>query len=426
MNSTIEVRVPDIGDFVDVPVLEVLVRQGDVIAVDEPVVTLESEKATLDVPSTMAGRVLSIAVAPGERVRQGSLLLHLEPPGGSVAERSTVELRTAQERVPQQISGAGLKDLDAGIAQHAGPADAPNRWRIYASPSVRRLARELKVDLCAAKGSGRAGRVLAQDVHGLASRASELIAHTDAPPATAATSPSRNSNFERFGAIERQPLSRIQRISGPRLARTWSSIPHVTNFAEADVTELERFRTTVNAENSSEPKLTMLSFLVKACAATLKHYPAFNASLEGEEIVMKKYVHIGVAVDTNGGLVVPVIRDADKLGIMEIASDLTAKAAAARAGELRSTDMEGGCFTISSLGGIGSMGFTPIINAPELAILGVGTARLQPIWDGAQFSPRLMIPLALSWDHRALDGVAAARFLVHLATLLADFRRVLL
>jgi pyruvate dehydrogenase E2 component (dihydrolipoamide acetyltransferase) len=253
------------------------------------------------------------------------------------------------------------------------------------------------------------------------------ITHS-APPAGPTTPlPSPPAiDFSRFGAIERQPLSRIRRISGPALARNWATIPHVTNFDEADVTELEKFRLVVNAERGAGVKVTMLSFLVKACASALRSFPAFNASFDGSDLILKKYVHVGVAVDTDGGLLVPVVRDADRAGLLQIADAIGAKAASARAGKLKLADMEGGCFTISSLGGIGGTGFTPIINAPEVAILGAGKAAIRPQWDGQQFQPRLILPLSLSWDHRALDGAAAARFLVHLVQLLQDFRRVLL
>jgi pyruvate dehydrogenase E2 component (dihydrolipoamide acetyltransferase) len=294
---------------------------------------------------------------------------------------------------------------------------------VYASPSIRRIGHVLGVDLAEVKGTGRHGRILAEDVHQFVrARMSALAADGSLTNPRFPAAP--KVDFSRYGDVERQPLSRIRRISGSALARNWATIPHVTNFDEADITQTEDFRRALNAEGPTNPKVTLLSFLVKACAATLKAMPAFNASLDGDEMVLKKYVNIGVAVDTAHGLLVPVIRGAHQLGIRDIAADLAAKAAVARDGKLKPSDMEGGCFTISSLGGVGGSGFTPIINAPELAILGVGRARMQPRWDGEKFAPRLILPLMLSWDHRALDGVAAARFLVQLIAFLEDFRRI--
>ena len=313
------------------------------------------------------------------------------------------------------------------MSQSPGPAlEARTSGRIYASPSIRRVGKELGVDLTGVLGSGQGGRILAEDVHQyVRARMTEKTASAEVTTFPRSI-PAATVDFSKFGEIERQKLSRIRRISGPALTRNWTTIPHVTNFDEADTTDLEKFRVTINAERPELPKLTLLSFLVKACASTLKTLPNFNASIDGEEIILKKYVNVGVAVDTPGGLLVPVLRNADQMGLGEIATILSAKAALARNGKLQASDMEGGCFTISSLGGVGGSGFTPIINAPELAILGVGKAKTQPVWDGEGFLPRLVVPLSLSWDHRALDGVAAARFLVNLVRLLEDFRRLLL
>jgi pyruvate dehydrogenase E2 component (dihydrolipoamide acetyltransferase) len=283
------------------------------------------------------------------------------------------------------------------------------------------LGRQLGVDLAKVAGSGRGGRIMLDDVHKSVREESRSSLQ---PIAAAIERAAKAVDFSKFGEVERQPLSRIRRISGAALARNWATIPHVTNFDEADVTDLETFRVRLNQETEDSPKLTLLSFLVKAIAATLRFAPAFNASLDGEELIIKKYVNVGVAVDTPGGLVVPVIRRADQLGIIDIGRELASKAAAAQAGKLKPSDFEGGCFTVSSLGGVGGTGFTPIINAPEIAILGVAKAAIKPVYDGGQFLPRLILPLALSWDHRATDGVAAARFLVHLVGLLQDLRRI--
>lgn len=446
--QTIEVRVPDIGDFKDIPIIELLVKPGDVIQPGDPLLTLESDKATLDVPAPLGGRVASVAVAPGNKVSHGNLILRLisaELSEVQAADVLTVPDVAEMTRAPTAaIFGAPPPELATSTpvgpmltpvesASSAAPSlsrTAPPReihsGRVYAGPSIRLLARSLGVDLTGVVGSGRRGRVLLEDVH-TAVRARMAITQS-APPAGRTTPlPSQPAiDFSKFGTIERQPLSRIRRISGPALARNWATIPHVTNFDEADVTELEKFRLSVNAERGAGVKVTMLSFLVKACASALRSFPGFNASLDGCDLILKKYVHVGVAVDTDAGLLVPVVRDADRSGLLRIADEIGAKAASARAGKLKLADMEGGCFTVSSLGGIGGTGFTPIINAPEVAILGAGKAAIRPQWDGQQFQPRLILPLSLSWDHRALDGAAAARFLVHLVQLLQDFRRVLL
>jgi pyruvate dehydrogenase E2 component (dihydrolipoamide acetyltransferase) len=444
VTSAIELRVPDIGDFKDIPIIELLVKPGDLIALNDSIATLESEKATLDVPATISGRVLTVAVACGHRVSKGSLLITVEPSGAKAhghahheTAASSDEVKTAQAQPTQPMRPparpAEIRAETADGSSRIVPITSPETIaravagvRIYAGPSVRRIGRELGVDLMAVEGSGRGGRVLSADVYRFV-RANMSRPTVTAAPSTAPLTPGIPPvDFGKFGDIERQPLSRIRRISGVTLARNWATIPHVTNFDEADITDLESFRQDINREQRDGAKITLLSFLIKASAVTLNLMPAFNASLDGENIVLKKYVHIGVAVDTPGGLLVPVLRNADRLGIAGIASGLAAKAALAREGKLKVSDMEGGCFTISSLGGVGGTGFTPIINAPEIAILGAGRARIQPHWDGEKFLPRLIVPLSLSWDHRALDGVAAARFLVQLVKLLEDFRRVTL
>lgn len=430
-----EVRVPDIGDFKNIPVIDVLVKPGSMVAAEDPIVTLESEKATLDVPAPRAGRVVAIEVAAGSRVSCGTLLLTLSTQAGvdgsaavSPARQSTAPAKSElRARGPHEtgVSAPALREpAFSGPVQEVPPsgvAQAPSSRGVYAGPSVRRVGRELGVDLAEVTGTGPRGRILQEDVHRWVR---ERIADGAARLNGGSTAKPLPLDFAKYGEIERQPLSRIRRISGPALTRNWATIPHVTNFGEADITELDRFRQTLNEEKRSEAKVSILSFIVKACAFTLSRFPAFNASLDGEEIVLKKYVHIGVAVDTPEGLLVPVLRNADRLGVLGIAGELSVKSALAREGKLKREDMEGGCFSISSLGGIGGDHFTPIINAPEVAILGVGKAGIQPRWQGDEFVPRLILPLSLSWDHRALDGALAARFLAYLAALLEDFRRV--
>jgi len=424
-----EVRVPDIGDFKNIPVIDVLVKPGSLVAAEDPIVTLESDKATLDVPAPRAGRVVAVEVAAGSRVSRGTLLLTLsteiaaDGPPAVLPAQPTANLSERELRASSRGETAAAPQ-GPGPAREVSPtgvAPPPTSRGVYAGPSIRRVGRELGVDLAEVTGTGRRGRILQEDVHRWVrerihngpARLNDRLAPKPLPV-----------DFAKYGEIERQPLSRIRRISGSALARNWATIPHVTNFDEADITELDRFRETLNEGKRPEMKISILSFIVKACAFALGQFPAFNASLDGEEIVLKKYIHIGVAVDTPAGLLVPVLRNADKLGVLGIAGQLSIKSASAREGKLRTEDMEGGCFSISSLGSIGGNAFTPIINAPEIAILGVGKARIQPRWEGGEFVPRLVLPLSLSWDHRALDGAIAARFLSCLAFLLQDFRRV--
>jgi pyruvate dehydrogenase E2 component (dihydrolipoamide acetyltransferase) len=400
--GTEQVLVPDIGDFDDVPVIEVLVSVGDTVAAEDPLVVLESDKATMEVPSPTAGTVTAIIVAVGDKVKEGSAILSLEiSNNGDRAE--------AAPPAPLPAS------------PQAGTGEAP----AYASPGVRRLARELGIDLSTVRGSGRKGRITKEDVQGTKESPA-------APPATGSTevaglelAPWPKVNFERFGEIERQPLTRIQKISGPNLARNWVMIPHVTHHDEADITELEAFRKRTNTEQS-EAKVTMVALLAKAVVASLKAFPIVNASLDGDDLVLKRYYNIGFAADTPNGLVVPVIKDADSKGILEIAQDLTTLSKKARDGKLSGGDMQGSTFTISSLGGIGGTGFTPIVNAPEVAILGVTRSSMKPVWNGSEFVARMMVPLSLSYDHRVIDGALAARFVAHLVNGLSDLRRVLL
>ncbi len=426
MGALLEVQVPDIGDFKDVPVIEVLVNVGDVVSKDTPLVVIETDKATMEVPSPTAGVVREVSVKVGDRLSMGKPLLTLE--GSAQSEPSPRPTEKAGDQVeaptdPVQSSPA----LAAAKTPEAASASVSEPSSVRASPALRKRARELGVDLAQVSPTGVRGRVTNEDVDTYVRRRMAESARAPAFGATLNLLPWPQIDFAKFGVVERQLQSRLRKISSAQLARNWAMIPHVTNFDEADVTDLEAFRVQLNREqNADAPKLTMLAFLIKACVEVLRKFPDFNASLDGEELVLKRYFHIGFAADTPNGLVVPVIRDADRKGLLEIATETSALAALARAGKLKSEQMQGGCFSISSLGGIGGTGFTPIINAPEVAILGVTRAEYKPKWDGAQFRPSLMLPLNLSWDHRVVDGAAAARFLVRLCTLLADFRRVAL
>jgi pyruvate dehydrogenase E2 component (dihydrolipoamide acetyltransferase) len=406
--STSQITVPDIGDFADVPIIEILVSVGDTVAAEDPLVTLESDKATMDVPAPFGGVVTEILVTVGDRVSEGTAVITIAPTDG------------AQPAQPVHANGGA----PATSRSASGPATTePGRRHraIYASPSARRLARELGVALDGVEGSGRKGRITNDDVRRLSQApAAGSEGRLDLLPWPAV-------EFEKYGPVERVARSRIQRISAPKLARNWVMIPHVTQNDEADITELEAWRKQLNDEHAREGvKFTIVTFLVAACVAALKEFPSFNSSLDGDELVLKRYYNIGFAADTPGGLVVPVIKGADQKGLKEIAADLTALSGKARDGKLAPGDMSGATFTISSLGGIGGTSFTPIINAPEVAILGVTRAVTKPVWDGSAFVPRLIVPLSLSYDHRVIDGAAAARFVVYLAGVLSDLRRALL
>ena len=462
MTELTEVRVPDIGDFSDVPVIEVLVEVGDRIRPEDPLVTLESDKATMDVPAPAAGVVRELEVAVGDNVSEGSVLLRLDVEGeagrgGEAAQagpeaaepaeaagdaaadeppaRDTAPAAAKAEATPAETgssaTGASAPDPRAPQGRPSptaslAPEPAP-RAVSHATPAMRRYARELGVDLAKVKGTGRKGRILREDIsgfvkHALAAPSGAAAAGTGIPPIPAV-------DFSRFGEVETRPLGRIKRISGPHLHRSWVNVPHVTNHDEADVTDLEAFRRSIKDEAAAAgARITLLAFVTRAVASTLGEFPTFNASLsaDGGSIVLKKYVHIGIAVDTPNGLMVPVLRDADRKGVYDLAREMAELGARARDGGLKSDELQGGTFTISSLGGIGGTAFTPIINAPEVAILGLSRARMTPVWDGAAFQPRLMLPLDLSWDHRVVDGAEAARFLAHFARLLADVRRLLL
>lgn len=442
MSTETRVLVPDIGDFSDVEAIEVLVKPGDRVEVDDSLVTLESDKATMEIPSPHAGVVKSVAVKVGDKLNEGTLLLTMEVEGAGEAEASApaeqapqapapaaeeAEQPQAPAPAPKPAPAPGEK-APAPPPVLVRPSDAPAA-RAHASPSVRRFARELGVDLLLVNGSGPKGRVTREDVQGFIKKA---LAGGGAAPRSAGPlqlPAVPEVDFSAFGEVEEQPLSRINRISGAHLSACWLNIPHVTQFDEADITELEAFRQQQKGEAAKqEIRLTFLPFLMKACVAALKAMPRFNSSLsaDGESLVLKKYFHIGVAVDTPSGLMVPVIRDVDRKGVLELAAELMSVSARAREGKLLPADLKGGCFSISSLGGIGGTAFTPIVNAPEVAILGVSRSAMKPVWDGTAFQPRLMLPLSLSYDHRVIDGAQAARFTTLLGGLLSDMRRLLL
>ena len=457
-----EARVPDIGQS-DVPVIEVLVKAGDRVEKEQSLITLESDKATMEVPAPFAGTVKEVKVKVGDEVGEGTVIATIEaddaeapaanadapaPAEAPKAEPKKVEEKPAEaakeatkpvDEKPAPIGGRAVlpgnvpegdaaptarPPLDATIVM---PGDAP-----YASPAIRAFARELGVDIAQVKGSGRSGRVQREDVsdyvkHALASGARPVAGNASASLGGLNLLPWPKIDFSKFGEIEEKALSRIQKISGANLARNWAMIPHVTQHDDADITELEAFRKKLGEENK-ELKVTPLVFQIKAVVAALKQFPQFNASLDesGEKLILKKYFHIGIAVDTPDGLVVPVIRDCDKKGLLDLARELGEISKKAREKKLGPAEMSGGCFSISSLGGIGGTGFTPIVNAPEVAILGVSKAAMKPVWNGKEFAPRLLLPLSLSYDHRVIDGALAARFAAFLATQLGDIRRLLL
>ena len=442
MSATVsQVQVPDIGDFSDVPVIEILVAVGDTVAAEDPLVTLESDKATMDVPAPLGGVVREISVAIGDTVSEGSVLMAIEGTdgdagGGEPAEQAAAADRSAAPTV------APAEAMEAPAAPEPAPAPEPaapgppvagnGGGPIYASPSARRLARELGVDLHAVSGSGRKGRITKEDVQRLAEGGPQAAPAAAPVPTNGSAAgldllPWPSVDFAKFGEVERVERSRIQRISAPNLARNWVMIPHVTHNDEADITDLEAWRKQLNSEHEREGvKFTMVAFLVAASVAALKQFPTVNSSLDGDELVLKRYYNIGFAADTPGGLVVPVIKSADTKGLKQIATDLTELSGKAREGKLMPGDMSGASFTISSLGGIGGTSFTPIVNAPEVAILGVTRAATKPVWNGSEFVPRLMVPLSFSYDHRVIDGALAARFVTYLVGVLSDLRRVLL
>ena len=451
--ATIEIQVPDIGDFDEVTVIELMVKAGDTVRAEQSLITVESDKASMEIPSSAAGVVKEIKVALGDKVKQGSLVLMLEVAGDAAAPAAPVAPATAPVSAPAPAPAAAVPApvvaaapvaapvVAAVVASAAAalPAHAPGASVLampHASPSVRKFARELGVPLEEVKGQGPKGRITQEDVQAFTKAVMSGSAQTKAQAAKAPAGgggsdlgliPWPKVDFAKFGPIERKEMSRIKKISGANLLRNAILIPAVTNHDDADITDLEAFRVSTNKENEkSGVKVTMLAFLIKACVAALKKYPEFNSSLDGDALVYKNYWHIGFAADTPNGLMVPVIKDADKKGVLQISAEMSELAKKARDGKLSPAEMSGATFTISSLGGIGGRYFTPIINAPEVAILGVCRSTMEPVWDGKAFQPRLMLPLSLTWDHRVIDGAAAARFNVYLSQILADFRRVLL
>jgi pyruvate dehydrogenase E2 component (dihydrolipoamide acetyltransferase) len=423
------VVVPDIGDFADVAVIEIFVKPGDAVKVEQSLITVESDKASMEIPSSHAGVVKDIKVKLGDKVSKGSVIAMVDAVAGGPA--------TAKDAAPAvPASAAPAPAATAAAAVPAHDPTAPSGSLPHASPSIRKFARELGVPLAEVKGTGPKGRITQDDVQGFVKG---VMAGTTQTQAAAATAPAAAGgalpgllpwpqiDFTKFGPIEHKALSRIKKISGANLHRNWVMIPHVTNNEDADITELEALRVQLNKEyEKAGVKVTMLAFLIKACVAALKKFPEFNASLDGDQLVFKQYYHVGFAADTPNGLVVPVIRNADQKGIVALAKEMGELSAKAREGKLSPAEMTGGCFSISSLGGIGGTYFTPIINAPEVAILGVCRSSMKPVWNGSAFEPRLMLPLSLSYDHRVIDGAAAARFNAFLAQVLADFRRIAL
>ncbi|MDR6491218.1 dihydrolipoyllysine-residue acetyltransferase [Paraburkholderia sp. 22099] len=432
-----EVKVPDIGDYKDIPVIEVAVKVGDRVEKEQSLVTLESDKATMDVPSSAAGVVKEVKVKVGDTVSEGSVIVVVEAEGGAAAPAPAAKPAAVEKPSDAPVAPSPAPASPSALAQAplipAGEGGA--RHPSHASPSVRKFARELGVDVTQVQGTGPKGRITQADVtsfiKGVMTGQRAAPAGAAAPAAAGGGElnllPWPKVDFTKFGPIDPKPLSRIKKISGANLHRNWVMIPHVTNNDEADITELEALRVQLNKENEKAGvKITMLAFVIKAVVSALKKFPTFNASLDGDNLVFKQYYHVGFAADTPNGLVVPVIRDADKKGLVEIAKEMTDLSKAAREGKLKPDQMQGGCFSISSLGGIGGTNFTPIINAPEVAILGLSRGAMKPVWDGKAFVPRLILPMSLSYDHRVIDGAEAARFNAYLGSILADFRRVIL
>ena len=445
-----DIRIPNIGDFQDVAVIELLAKVGDTVAVEQSLFTVESDKASMEIPSPAAGTIVALTVQLGDKVNVGDVVGQMAvqgaaaPAAAPAAQNTAPAPAAAAPAAPVAVApvAAPVAVAAAAVPAH-NPSVAPSAQLPHASPSVRKFARELGVPLAEVKGSGQKGRITQEDVMAFTKSVMAGAVQTAAQAATAPkAAPAAGGNvgglevlawpkvdFAKFGAVERKELSRIKKISGANLHRNWVMIPHVTNNDLADITELEAFRVQTNAENAkakSDVKVTMLAFVIKAVVAALKKFPEFNASLDGDTLVYKQYYHIGFAADTPNGLVVPVLKNADQKGILQISQEMGELAKKARDGKLGAADMQGGCFSISSLGGIGGTHFTPIINAPEVAILGLSKSAMQPVWDGKGFQPRLMLPLSLSYDHRVIDGAAAARFNAYLGAVLADYRRILL
>jgi len=476
MSETQDIPVPDIGDFDSVEVIEVLISPGDTIAAEDSLITLESDKASMEIPAPMGGTVNEVKVNVGDNVAQGDLICTVEPAdesagsepsggGDAGADRSGGSEQTEEPAAPTASQGGGDQAADTGSNEaseaeepasakgEGAPAgeeptrppaadkpartvhlDAQKQRKAHASPGVRKFARELGVDLTQVQGSGRKGRILYEDVKAHVKKTMEQPAGGASAAAAAGglgVAPMPEIDFSQFGEIETKPLTKINKLTGQNLHRNWVTVPHVTQFDKADITDLEDFRKQLNEEQKNKDdgvKFTMVAFLVKAVAAALKAYPRFNSSLDaaGENLIYKKYYHIGVAVDTPDGLVVPVLRDVDQKSLVDIAGELMALSKAARDKKLSPSQMKGGCMSISSLGGVGGTAFTPIVNAPEVAIVGASKAQTEPVWNGQEFEARLMLPLSLSYDHRVIDGADAARFTTYLGSLLADMRRMLL
>ncbi|MCD2451216.1 dihydrolipoyllysine-residue acetyltransferase [Methylicorpusculum oleiharenae] len=434
MSDLIEIKVPDLGGATEVEVVEVLIKPGDSIAPEQTLAVMESDKATMDLPSTQAGTIVEVKVKVGDKISQGHIIA-LFKPGESLKTETVIPAQTPKAEAP--VASVAEAPIPEAAVEPAKPAPAPpvaslqpvsidttGQAKPHATPAVRLFARELGIDLYKiAKGTGRKGRILKEDIKSYVKQTLNTAPQggTVGIPAIPAV------DFTQFGEIETLPLSKIKRLTGQNLTRVWLNLPMVTHHDEADITDLEDFRKSINSENK-ENKLTGLIFITKALATVMKQFPQFNASLSADagSLIFKKYCHIGIAVDTPNGLVVPVLRDVDKKSIFELSSELAELSEKARAGKLKPTDMQGGCMTISSLGGIGGTAFTPIVNAPEVAILGITRAKMQPVWDGKQFVPRLILPLDLSYDHRVIDGAEAARFMVTLSKLLSDIRRFML
>ncbi len=430
MSASIEIKVPDIGGVADVEIIQLLIKVGDKVVLEQPLAVMESDKASMDLPSPVAGIVQSVQVKVGDKVSEGSLIATLSAADAQVA--APVVASPAAIAEPAPVKAAEVETPPTATAQDMSDFKNPesvNENVAHASPAIRRYARELGVDISTVKaGSGRKGRILKEDV---VAHVKKIVttAQTVAPVTTGSGIPPIPAvDFSKFGAVEELKLSKIKRLTGQHLWRVWVNLPLVTYHDEADITEMEAFRVALNSEKGNTIKLTGLLFIMKALVAALQKFPTFNSSLsaDGESLILKKFFHIGIAVDTPNGLVVPVIRDVDKKGLQQLAVELGEKSAKARQGELTPADMQGGCMTISSLGGIGGTAFTPIVNAPEVAILGVTRSAMQPVWNGKEFVPRLMLPLDLTYDHRVIDGAEGARFMATLCAYLTDVRRLLL
>jgi pyruvate dehydrogenase E2 component (dihydrolipoamide acetyltransferase) len=439
MADVIEIKIPDVGGVASIDVVEVLIKPGDIVALDQSIATLETDKASMELPASAGGTVQQVHIKPGDKVAEGSLVATILINGSDVAQpvaAAKPEATTATFEVPTPAPVAQAQTAPTDTLESAKPAPLPTTPAItvdhsvsmtaHASPSIRLFARELGVDITKiTAGNGRKGRILKQDVQAYVKR----IMSEGAPQGGAGIPSIPAVDFSQFGDIETQKLSKIKRLTGQNLSRVWLNLPMVTYHEEADITEMEAFRVTLNAEKAKdEVKITGLMFIIKALVAAMKQFPSFNASLsaDGENLILKKYYNIGIAVDTPNGLVVPVLRNVDSKSINQLANELAEKSDKARQGKLMPTDMQGGCITISSLGGIGGTAFTPIVNAPEVAILGVTRAKMQPVWNGKEFVPRLMLPLDLTYDHRVIDGAEGARFMAHIKQNLSDIRRLLL